>query len=283
MMIPGPALATVDDTVPDTTVVYSDEGDPAQQVILPPPMAVGSMRIVDEHVTTGRVVLEGNQPTDTPIDLTVSAARVVDVTTVNDDGTYTADVTFESHDLAITAGDDFAENLAGYGEYGALEGLTLTMDFLPSGDVLALGPGQEPTLTPEQQAAIEELISSDRNLIDALPDEPIGAGAVWTTPVNYLGTYTVGEFALSSLVDGEYVIDFSLEMDSAELATTDLPGRFQSADGTVSLTGTMRGDAKDPFTGVRDGVVNFDVTYTGPDGELTLQIETTVRQTIQPA
>jgi hypothetical protein len=228
-------------------------------------------------------VLAGNQDIDTPIEANGSASRLIDITSVNEDGTFAGTVTFESHETTIVQGGDFAADLVVYDEYAALEGLSLTGEFDADGRANSLVAMPGTTLTAEQEAAVDEIVHGDRGVLASLPDEPVGAGAEWTAPVEYLGGSFPGEFALSSLVEGAYVIEFSLDLDSSDLASTDLPGRFQTAEGTVSLTGTVEGDAKDPHTGLRRATALFDVTYTGPDGELTIDIETSVTQTVAPA
>lgn len=278
-----PWPAGSDDTTPDTTVVFTNEGDPTQRILLPPPMEVGRMRITDSATSTGTLRLQGNQDVDTQIDVATESLRLFDVVSVAEDGSYTANVTFEAFDIEVRQGSPFAEELATNRDFGALEGSTLVGEFSPTGDaeVLTAPPGT--TLTPQQEAAVDSILGADTGLLTSLPDEPIGLGAEWTADVHYAGAFVDGEFALSTLAKGEYVVDFSVAIDSTDLAAVDLPGRFQTASGRIAFTGTLSGDAKDPFTARREGNVDFVVTYTGPDGELTLDIESTITQVVEPA
>lgn len=289
LVAPADALAAGDDdTIPESTtaqstpgqsIVFTNEGDPAQQVLLQPPMVVGRARITEMTTTAGTVEITGAQTLSTPIDVSTTTQLAVDVTSVEADDGFAAETTVESFDMTIAQGGDVAGSFAFGDDYAALEGMTLPTTYTADRSLVSITPPPGTTLTAEQQAAIDELNESEDGVTSALPDEPVGLGAEWQAQLPFQGAEALATFRLVSVDGSSWQLDFEFEADASAMETAP---SIESATGTIAATGTMTGDATNPFLATNQATMDFDVALTGPDGVITLDLQASTHQTVEP-
>ena len=239
-------------------------------------------RVSESTTSVGTVEFIGDEQFSTPIDVTTESTLLVDITSVNDDD-YVADLTVESYVLTVAEGGEIAESYASDTELGPLEGLTLTATYM-EGSLASLAPQPGTTVTAEQQQAIAELTDDDGGGVwGGIPEEPLGAGATWSAEVPVLGSEVVVNYELSALDGDAWTVRYEATADSDAVARVDVPESFDSATGTITISGTATGDATDPFVGANDGAIDMVITMSNPDGELLIDIELESHQTDEPA
>lgn len=257
----------------DGETVVLDQGDLSQAVDLNTRPAVGSAATnTTVSTTAGTLSLTGEAAQTVDIDVLTTVVESGEITAADDTGV-TMRRRVESYDVVdSSSAPGVGESFASDEELGELVGVELDYLFDADNRLQDVVPADGVELSPAQSAAVGEIVADGIDKAD-LPDEEVGVGAQWTATLP--GADAVGTYTLVSLVDGQYTVDVTLAGDASSFFDAELPDGFDAATGSIEGTGTLVGNVDEPLVRSTELEFSMNVTLTGANGEMTMDLTMT--------
>jgi hypothetical protein len=211
---------------------------------------------------------------DQSFDVILGMSIDAEVTEVADDGSavvrsLVGEVTAEGSDPSLDLGS--IEDVAGvsYDETFTADGALVSSELVDSD-----------ALSPEQQAAAEELISSSQSIEIEYPKGEVGVGARWnaetTIEASGFSLPVTYDYELVALDAETYTIQLSYDAD----VDTEIEG--VDVSGTVSGSGTIIGDRENRLLTTLDMGQDLEMEMDG-QGSISMRIEIDMVATDVPA
>lgn len=276
------ATSVPDDSTPDEgSVVVLDEGKGDERFDLRPAMIAGTVaHSTETTITSGRMLLEGPESLDSPLDTITIVEQSAVVDSVAPDGSYVVLRTVDSYEFVVTDGiDSVADGFKSDEELEPLVGVTLEQHYDAEGRLVDVVPPTGVTLTSDQQASIATILEEGARR-PPFPDLEVGVGAVWTATLP-TGDSAGGDarYEVVSITDGTAIIEITFRgsPESLEAMRTDA---FDEITGQLSGEGTLTADTANPMASTLSMDLSIDVTLTGDPGVLTMQVESSSSQEV---
>lgn len=273
--VAGASTVPPDDSTPDVgEIVIVDEGKGDERFDLTPTWVVGMRAHSAESSTTAGMIEVTDQSTTTvEFEVVTEVNQVAEVTAVAADGGYTTVRTVESYDAFATSGPaSLVDSFRADEELSVLVGIPLEQHYDAAGRLLSVEPMSTTPLSPEQSEAIAELIE-DGDRDRPMPDVEVGVGAIWTAELNE-GQDAAGasaRYSLVSIEDRVATLEVTMESDSDDLQGLLSPG-FDTITGTMAGTGTATVDLDNQLATTFVTTLDIDVTLTGPNGTMSMDV-----------
>lgn len=277
-----PGGSTPTGTDPATEVVVHDEGaaDPRINLHDVPVVAGSMLHSVKTNESVGEIHLSGSETLDAEVAGTTTVEQTAEVTEVAADGGFTVIRTVDSYDFVVTEGPpEVGGFLQGDDELEPLVGIPLLQVYDAHRTLLSVAPvDAAATLTPDQEAAIEDVLADGADA--ALPDADLGVGASWTAFLEGSKGATA-EFELISIDATEALVNLTVDGDAAAMVDPESP--LEDVSGTVTGAGSMTVDLTNSIAS--DTVLDLTVDMTGASQGLTfaMTLQSTMTNEVTPA
>lgn len=236
-------------------------GSAEDRVQLPAPFAVGQASLLDGQMVI-EVAIDGGGMSES-LGITMELAIASEVTEVDEDGGAIVHNRIEEITVTDAPADvptDTFENAVG---------VTLVEERSARGVIESTEVLDDPSLTSEQRAAAEELLSGGVDAANlAFPDEPVGVGARWTESQTVassgIDVPVVFEYELVELTEESYVVELIVDSD----IDTDVDGA--AVLGGYTGGGRITGSLDNPLAVTTD--MQLDGNFDVDDGDQSLSL-----------
>lgn len=268
-------------TASTETITVLDEGDPTTTIVLPGSATAGqSGTNTSISTATGTVVASGSQDDEATIDVVTTIVQDGEIVAVDDEGGFQMQRTVTSYEVDDNSIGASGDSYANDAELGELVGIPLLADFAASGVIESLAAAPEASITPDQQAAIDEAFESANST--GFPTVPLGVGARWQTVLDEGERQLTATYTLSAIDGDSYTIDVAMKTGAEAFAGTELPNGFDEVSGSMTGSGRLTGVLGDPFTRTSSLTLEVDIVFTGPGIEVATDVTMVEEETTVP-